>query len=440
MTGWIRPTLVVTAAALLACDDDSTNADGADMSTTQSDAMAPDAAPVAMTGLEAAVAAVSPTRMKTNMDYLAADERGGRVPGSVGHREAREYLVAQLEASGVEPFGDDGTYIHSYPSDGRARWQMVEGEVVPAIPDTGYNVVGIVRSAEPSDRYIVYMGHYDHLGVEEATGNIFNGAFDDASGTVVGLEIAHVMTQYEAPADCNVILLLTDEEEGGLKGAENWIADPPVPKEQIVVGISGDPLGRGILPDYAPIVLVGLERTPELQTLWHETVGFSETDVGFLHRGFIPIFASDQDEFHRAGVPGAWFINPGMSFYHTTDDTPETIDYFVMRNSARYIVRTIHHIAAAGRTFTYEGEPEPVPADVVGARVILAGIQGSSVLTAGERASVDRFLAQADEIIAADSFEPVGNPLQWAAAPIALIALALPQAHPGPIPPPFPEE
>ena len=434
-------TALAALLALLSCDDDARSDDPADTTQLQPDAAAPDAAPVVTTGLEAAVAAVSATRMKTHMDYLASDALGGRVPGSEGHRVAREYLVAQLEGSGVEPFGDDGTYIHSYPTDGRDdRWQLVDGEVVPARDDTGYNVVGIVRAAQPTDRYVVYMGHYDHLGAEEGTGAIFNGAFDDASGTIVGLELAHVMTQHEAPADCHVIILLTDEEEGGLNGAENWIADPPVPKEQIVVGISGDPLGRPLLPDYAPIVLSGLERSPELDTLFRETGGFSDQDVAFLHRDMIPAFASDQDEFHRQGVPGVWFINPGMTFYHTTDDTAETIDYRVMRNSARYILRAIHHVAAAGRTFPYEGAPEPVPADATDAKVLLVGVRASSVLDDAQRAAIDRYIRQVDEVVAAGSFEPVGNPFSWAAGAVALVAFTLPQAHPGPIPPPFPDE
>ena len=431
--------------ALFGCSDssgdDAAPTDMAVAADQGSDGMqAGDAGPSA-TGLEAALAALSPVRLKAHVDYLASDELGGRIPGSDGHRLAREYLVQQLEASGIEPFGDDGTYVHSYPTTSRDdRFQLVNGEVQPAVNDTGYNVVGIVRAAEPVDRYIVYMGHYDHLGAEEGTGRIFNGAFDDATGTALGLELAHVMTQHDAPADCHVIFLLTDEEEAGLTGAETWIEDPPVPKEQIVVGISGDPLGRGLLPDYAPIVLVGLERSADLQTLWRETTDFSETDVVFLHRAMIPIFSSDQDEFHRQGVPGAWFINPGMSFYHTTDDTPETIDYRVLRNSARYLLRTIHHVAAADRTFPYEGEPELSPSHAADARVILAGTLGSSVLNEAERAQVQTYVDQADAVLEAGSFDVVGNPLSWFAGAVALIAFVLPQAHPGEIPPPFPED
>ena len=434
-------TLLLAAIALVACDDDPADASAADAQVTTGVAPAePDAAPLA-TGLEAAVAAISADRLKAHIDRLASDELGGRTPGSQGHRLAREYLIEQLEASGIEPFGDDGTYVHSYPTDGRdGRFEMVDGELVPARDDTGYNIVGIVRAAEPVDRYIVYMGHYDHLGFEEGTGAIFNGAFDDASGVAVGLEVARVMTLHDAPADCNVVFLLTDEEEGGLNGAQNWIEDPPVPKEQIVVGISGDPLGRGMLPDYAPIALVGLERSPALDAVWRETTDLTDSDVAWLHRGMIPVFASDQDEFHAQGVPGVWLINPGMTFYHTTDDTAETIDYRVLRATSRYLLRAIHHVAATGRTYAYEGAPELSPSAAADAMVILRGVERSTLLSAAERGQVERFIEQAEAIIAADSFEPVGNALSWAAGAVALFAFTLPRAHPGEVPPPFPED
>ncbi len=430
----MRP-LLLLCLALPACDDGG-SADPVETTDAQVDAQV-DAAPE-LSALESALAGFQPERMKADVDFLAADEQGGRVPGTPGHQRSRAYLVEQMEASGIEPFGDMGGWYHVYErADRDDRFTVVEGEVVQAQSDAGCNVVGIVRAPAPTDRYIVYMGHYDHLGVDE-TGDPFNGAFDNATGAALGVELARVIIEHEARPAADLIIILTDDEEGGLKGAEQWIADPPVPKEQIIVGISGDPLGRALLPDYAPLVLVGLERSPALKTLWKQGDGF-DADVAYMHRAMIPIFASDQDEFHAQGVPGVWFITPGMSFYHTVDDAAETIDYRVMLRAGRYILQMIHLVAEAGTTFDYTGAPELAVEHANEVRVLLDGAMASDYPNERERAQLQGYLDKLDEVVEQGSFEVVGNPVAWFAGAVAVVALALPQAYPGPVPPPFPQ-
>lgn len=393
--------------------------------------------------LEQAVAAISPTRLKADVDFLASDALGGRAGGTPGHAAARAYLIDALESAGVEPFGDDGGFEQSYPTMGRSGSFVLsaDGMVVPHENDTGTNVVGLVRAADPAhaDKYIVYVAHYDHLGVDRA-GDPFNGAFDNAGGTAVGLELARVISQFGAAPACNLVLLFSDDEEAGLRGAAHWVASTEIPRSQIVVGISGDPLGRALLPDYAPIVLAGLERSPALSAVWRETAAFTENDLVYLHRAMIPVFASDQDEFHAQGIPGVWFITPGMSFYHTVDDAPLTIDYRVLLDASRYILQSIHHVAATGRTFAYEGEPALAVSHAADVKVILDGTLASEVLTMAERQQIAGFSTQLDEVMAAGTFDVLSSPVTWFAVAVAVIALNLPRAHPGEVPPPFPGE
>lgn len=44
---------------------------------------------------------------------LSADEFGGRLPGSEGGRKAVEYIVAQMQALGLEPGGEDGSWTQT---------------------------------------------------------------------------------------------------------------------------------------------------------------------------------------------------------------------------------------------------------------------------------------------------------------------------------------
>ncbi|MCA9559295.1 MAG: M20/M25/M40 family metallo-hydrolase, partial [Myxococcales bacterium] len=334
-------------------------------------------------------------------------------------------------------------FLHTFPGRIReGRYMLNEaGEVVPNEIDDAFNVVGLVPAADDAraDEYIVYLAHYDHLGVD-TDGDVFNGAFDNAAGAALGLEMARAMLEHDARPACNVVFLFSDGEETGLAGAEAWIADPPIPKESILVGISGDPIGRGLLPDYAPLLMVGMERSPSLRTVWQQADALPADGPVYMHRAMIPVFASDQDEFHAQGIPGVWFITPGMSFYHTVDDAAETIDYRVLLDAGRYMLSVLHLIADANQHFEYVGEPEMNVGHAVDVKAILDGANASEVLTPNQHAQLAGFIADLQEVIDAGSFEPLGNAATWFGTAVAVVAFNLPRIHPGPVPPPFPGE
>src|SRR5690554_217428 len=53
-----------------------------------------------------------------------------------------------------------------------------------------HNIVGYIEGSKYPEEHIIYMAHWDHLGVDEATGEIYNGAQDNANGTAAILSIA----------------------------------------------------------------------------------------------------------------------------------------------------------------------------------------------------------------------------------------------------------
>jgi hypothetical protein len=388
---------------------------------------------------------ISPTTMRDDMEFLASDELGGRIPGSPGHAAARVYIRDRMEEIGLVPGGDDGGYEWVYETNRRPdgdRMLNEDGEVVQRpLVTAGYNYIGVIPGSDPdlAHEHLVLMGHYDHLGVQE-DGSIYNGAFDDTSGVIVALEVGRALLS--APPRRSVIILITDEEEAGLMGAERWIANPTIPIEDVVLGVSGDPLGRRILPDYGVILMAGFERSPELLQFWRQTVDFAESDVIFIHRRAIPVFASDQDEFHNAEfpVPAAWFINPGMTFYHTTDDTAETIDYRMMLDSARYIARSLIFAGNTDERWDYVGEPLIDGESALDFRGLPEGMLTSEVLEDWEREDLEDIIETANEAIEADSIDVVGNPMFWFIETVGFLAFELPKSHPGLVPPPFPGE
>ena len=58
--------------------------------------------------LEAALASISRDNIQSSLNYLAADEREGRMTGSRGYDEAARFVADQFEAMGLEPGGTGG--------------------------------------------------------------------------------------------------------------------------------------------------------------------------------------------------------------------------------------------------------------------------------------------------------------------------------------------
>ncbi|MBA3988430.1 M28 family metallopeptidase [Aliidiomarina maris] len=121
-----------------------------------------------------------------------------------------------------------------------------------------HNIAGYIPGSSYPDEHIIYMAHWDHLGVEPISGDIYNGAQDNASGTAGVLSIAEEFANGEQP-ERSVVFLLVGAEERGLLGSA-WYADNPLlPLEQAVAGINMD-----VLNVYGPMrdfVVVGWENS-----------------------------------------------------------------------------------------------------------------------------------------------------------------------------------
>jgi len=70
-----------------------------------------------------AVAAVRPEAIRAHMRFLADDALEGRKPGTRGYKLAANYVIAQFEALGLQPAGDNNTYLQRVPL---RRWQVRE--------------------------------------------------------------------------------------------------------------------------------------------------------------------------------------------------------------------------------------------------------------------------------------------------------------------------
>ena len=107
-----------------------------------------------------------------------------------------------------------------------------------------HNVIGYIEGSEYPDETIVYMGHWDHLGMVETEDgvDIYNGAVDNGTGVGALLSIAErFMTQDEQPRRSIVFMAVT-AEESGLLGSRFYGENPVFPLATTVGGINIDAL------------------------------------------------------------------------------------------------------------------------------------------------------------------------------------------------------
>ena len=104
------------------------------------------------------------------------------------------------------------------------------------------NVAGVLKGKTTPDEYVLYMAHWDHLGMSEDIEDddkIFNGAVDNATGTAAIIEVAETMVERGTP-DRSVIFVAVTAEESGLLGSAYYGEKPLVPLSQTVGGINID--------------------------------------------------------------------------------------------------------------------------------------------------------------------------------------------------------
>ncbi|MBL7696453.1 MAG: M20/M25/M40 family metallo-hydrolase [Ferruginibacter sp.] len=80
------------------------------------------------------------------------------------------------------------------------------------------NVIGVIPGKSRKDEFVVFSGHYDHLGIGKPDKNqdsIFNGANDDAAGTTAVMMLARYFGEMKNNERTLIFVAFTAEEIGG---------------------------------------------------------------------------------------------------------------------------------------------------------------------------------------------------------------------------------
>jgi hypothetical protein len=262
------------------------------------------------------------------------------------------------------------------------------------------NVIGILRGSDPERRgqYVAVGAHNDHVGLStrvldhdsvlafnqvarrqgaqdtlravtpaeaaritalrdslsRAHGgarpdSVYNGADDDASGTVALLEIAESLARSGRLPRRSMLFVSHTGEEKGLWGSQ-WFTDhPTVPRDSIVAQLNMDMVGRGKPTDAMGrgpnnVQIIGLRRLSTQLGDLVDSVNAARTprmdiDPTFDANGH-PLnryCRSDHYMYARYGIPIAYFSLGYHTDYHQVTDEPQYIDYEHLARVAQFV-------------------------------------------------------------------------------------------------------
>ena len=281
------------------------------------------------------------------MAFLAADELHGRGSATRDEHIAALFAAAQFQALGLEPGGDNGSYVQRValpsPLPASAQKQLSGFENSPRTET--WNAIAILRGSDSAGEVVLLTAHLDHLGIgppNAAGDSIYNGADDDASGTTAVLALAHAFAAGPRARRTMVFALFGSEELGGL-GNAGFLAHPPVPLASIVANLEFEMIGR---PDPAvpgdALWLTGYERSnlgPELAKHGAHLLPDPHPRENFFQR-------SDNIALARRGIIAQTVSSYGLhKDYHQPSDDLAKIDFNHLDRAIASMVDPIRWLA-----------------------------------------------------------------------------------------------
>ena len=191
------------------------------------------------------------------------------------------------------------------------------------------NVVGILRGSDPSKagEAIVLGAHYDHVGfggrfstTPERTGEIHNGADDNASGVAALIEMARSAAADRSRFPRSLVFVAFAGEERGLLGSHHYTMEPAVPLDDTVAMINLDMIGR---TRGGRVEVGGLSIAPSLEPDVEAAARVAGLDA---RRGGPGSGRSDDSSFIDRRIPALHFFTGFHDDYHNPDDDWNKID------------------------------------------------------------------------------------------------------------------
>lgn len=209
------------------------------------------------------------------------------------------------------------------------------------------NVIGIIEGTDNTlkNQPIILGAHLDHLG---NPGALFQGAWDNASGSSIVLATAKALGKSGIKPKHTIVIMLFSAEECGILGSSYYVAHPLYPLDQTLCMINLDMVGDG-----DGLSMGGIKSFPTVEK------HFTAANDKYIHRNLrtseyrkpsmTGAAYTDGTIFGRADVPTFHTGTMGNSdkplYYHDTRDVPESLSPEIMEDVAKFLFLGISGVA-----------------------------------------------------------------------------------------------
>jgi hypothetical protein len=280
--------------------------------------------------------------LKEWINFLASDEMRGRANGSPEMKTASDWLAGKFKEYGLKTILPDGDYIQNYSFASRQRTVNER------------NVIGVIEgtNSKLKDQYILLSSHFDHIGVRKGNDpdSIYNGADDNAAGTVTLLAIAKAIKDSGLKPGRTIVFAAFSGEENGMKGSRYFVSDSPLPVKNIYADLNFEMTGHSEYLGKNKYYMTGckVSNLDDLIGEYNKKSDWKLIDTIKLANNLF--YASDNIAFSRMttsdnvsqGIPSGTFATTTMgSYIHKPNDEGKYFDYENMAGLAGYFTDLI---------------------------------------------------------------------------------------------------
>jgi len=191
------------------------------------------------------------------------------------------------------------------------------------------NITGMIEGKTKPDEFVVFGGHYDHIGIQKNkidNDSIANGADDDASGTTAVIELARYFKKVKNNNRTIIFVAFTAEEIGGF-GSQYF--SQQLNPDKVVAMFNIEMIGKPSKWGQNSAFITGYERSDFGEILQKNLKGtpFEFKPDPYPEQNLF--YRSDNATLARLGVPAHTISTDQIDIdklYHTVNDEVETLD------------------------------------------------------------------------------------------------------------------
>ncbi len=280
----------------------------------------------------------SQTSLQKHVEFLCSGSLEGRMTGSVGEKRAARYIADQFHQLGLLPSGENGTFFQDFPFKQQQHGRNVLAKLIidPHATDT-----------------IIVSAHLDHLG------RGYPGADDNASGVASLLEIAAKLRALQKKGllhgNKNILFAAWSGEELGILGSSYFVKNfmkTSSPHSRIAMAINLDMIGHL----QKKLILQGTGSSLVWQRLLNKMK--AHHSLAFITQKD-PYLPTDSTAFYLRGIPTLNFFTGAHAYYHSSKDTPDTLNYAGMQTISNFLADFLLALETSSEPITYHAMTKP---------------------------------------------------------------------------------